>query len=458
MAKQKSYFECSNCGYQTAKWLGRCPDCGKWNTLEEHIDLNDVAGYSKAQVASSAVSYKPIGLDAVTTDIEARFSTGSSELDRVLGGGIVRGSLVLLGGEPGIGKSTLLLQICGFVGKDHRILYVSGEESARQIKLRADRLEVGGRNLMLLTQTDVAGICQTVRNIKPDVVIIDSIQTMNLSGVNSSPGSVTQVRESTNAFMQVAKGENIPFFIVGHVNKDGAIAGPKVMEHIVDAVLHFEGERTLSYRILRAIKNRFGSTNEIGVFEMWQKGLREVANPSLMLLSERMSAISGSCVVCLMEGSRPILTEVQSLVAKTNFGTPRRTAAGFDYNRLVMLIAVLEKRAGYFFGALDTYINVAGGLRLDEPAADLPVALSLVSGLTDRPISDKLIAFGEIGLGGEIRAVSQIEARVKEAARLGFTHCVLPYHQLKAVKDAGVEDISVIGVKTVKEALKAIGC
>lgn len=458
MAKQKSYFECSNCGYQTAKWLGRCPDCGKWNTLEEHIDVNAVAGYSKTEVAASAQAFKPVTLDGVNTDMEARFSTGSEELDRVLGGGIVRGSLVLLGGEPGIGKSTLLLQICGFVGQNHRILYVSGEESARQIKLRADRLEVTGKNLMLLTETDVAGICQTVRNIRPDVVIIDSIQTMNLTGVNSSPGSVTQVREATNAFMRVAKSENISFFVVGHVNKDGAIAGPKVMEHIVDAVLHFEGERTLSYRLLRAIKNRFGSTNEVGVFEMWAKGLREVKNPSLMLLSERMASISGSCVVCLMEGSRPMLTEVQALVTKTNFGTPRRTAAGFDYNRLVMLIAVLEKRAGYFFGALDTYLNVAGGLRLDEPAADLPVALALISGLTDRPISDKLIAFGEVGLGGEIRAVSQVEARVKEAKRLGFTHCILPRQQLKAIEDAGITDINVIGVHTIKEALKAIGC
>lgn len=458
MAKQKSYFECSNCGYQTAKWLGRCPDCGKWNTLEEHVDLNTVAGYSKIELSANAQAFKPVTLDTVRTDVETRFSTGSGELDRVLGGGIVRGSLVLLGGEPGIGKSTLLLQICGFVGQNHRILYVSGEESARQIKLRAERLEVGSKNLMLLTETDVAGICQTVRNIKPDVVIIDSIQTMNLTGVNSSPGSVTQVRETTNAFMRVAKSENISFFIVGHVNKDGAIAGPKVMEHIVDAVLHFEGERTLSYRILRAIKNRFGSTNEIGVFEMWQKGLREVKNPSLMLLSERMASISGSCVVCLMEGSRPILTEVQSLVTKTNFGTPRRTAAGFDYNRLVMLIAVLEKRAGYFFGALDTYLNVAGGLRLDEPAADLPVALSMVSGLTDRPISDKLIAFGEVGLGGEIRAVSQIEARVKEAQRLGFTHCILPMQQVKTVENAGISDITVLGVHTIREALAAVGC
>lgn len=458
MAKTKSFFECSNCGYQTAKWLGRCPDCGKWNTLEEHIDLNTVAGYSKADVTVAAQSFKPVELNTVRTDVETRFSTGSTELDRVLGGGIVRGSLVLLGGEPGIGKSTLLLQICGFVGKDHRVLYVSGEESARQIKLRADRLEVGGKNLMLLTETDVAGICQTVRNVKPDLVIIDSIQTMNLSGINSSPGSVTQVRETTNAFMKVAKSENITFFVVGHVNKDGAIAGPKVMEHIVDAVLHFEGERTLSYRILRAIKNRFGSTNEIGVFEMWTKGLREVVNPSLMLLSERMASISGSCVACLMEGTRPILTEVQSLVSKTNFGTPRRTAAGFDYNRLVMLIAVLEKRAGYFFGALDVYLNVAGGLRLDEPAADLPVALSLISGLTDRPVSDKLIAFGEVGLGGEIRAVSQIEARVNEAQRLGFTHCILPRRQVQTVMDAGVDGIEIIGVHTVKDALKVIGC
>ncbi len=456
MAKQKSYFECSSCGYQTAKWLGRCPECGKWNTLEEHIDLNAVAGYSKAELTPTQ-AFKPVALSSVRTDIEARFSTGSEELDRVLGGGIVRGSLVLLGGEPGIGKSTLLLQICGFLGQAHRILYVSGEESARQIKLRADRLEVSGHHLMLLTETDVSGICQTVREIKPDVVIIDSIQTMNLSGINSSPGSITQVRETTNAFMRVAKGENIPFFIVSHVNKDGAIAGPKVMEHIVDAVLHFEGERTLSYRILRAIKNRFGSTNEIGVFEMWAKGLREVKNPSLMLLSERMLSISGSCVVCLMEGLRPILTEVQALVTKTNFGTPRRTAAGFDYNRLVMLIAVLEKRTGYYFGSLDTYINVAGGLRLDEPAADLPVALALSSGLTDKPVPDKLIAFGEIGLGGEVRAVSQIEARIKEAKRLGFTHCILPAQQVKAAGEAEIAGIKLIGVRTVKEALHVIG-
>ncbi len=456
MAKQKSYFECSSCGYQTAKWLGRCPDCGKWNTLEEHVDLNTVAGYSKAEPVP-AHAFKPVALSGVRTDIETRFSTGSEELNRVLGGGIVRGSLVLLGGEPGIGKSTLLLQICGFLGQEHRILYVSGEESAKQIKLRADRLGVLGHNLMLLTETDVSGICQTVRELKPDVAIIDSIQTMNLSGINSSPGSITQVRETTNAFMRVAKSENIPFFIVSHVNKDGAIAGPKVMEHIVDAVLHFEGERTLSYRILRAIKNRFGSTNEIGVFEMWAKGLREVKNPSLMLLSERVLSISGSCVVCLMEGLRPILTEVQALVTKTNFGTPRRTAAGFDYNRLVMLIAVLEKRTGYYFGSLDAYINVAGGLRLDEPAADLPVALALSSGLTDKPVPDKLIAFGEIGLGGEVRAVSQIEARIKEAKRLGFTHCILPAQQVKAANEAGIDGIKLLGVRTVKEALHIVG-
>lgn len=380
---------------------------------------------------------------------------GISELDRVLGGGIVRGSLVLLGGDPGIGKSTLLLQICEYLGKEQKILYVSGEESRAQVKLRANRLGVSTENLTLASMTDIENVVHAILQTEPDIVMVDSIQTMNFAAVSSSSGSVSQVRECTQILARVAKNEEISIFLVGHVNKDGAIAGPKVLEHIVDAVLYFEGERHLSYRILRAVKNRYGSTNEIGVFEMTTEGLHQVENPSMMLLSGRPSNVSGTCVACVIEGSRPILAEVQALVSKTSFGTPRRMSTGFDYNRTALLIAVLEKRAGYFFGNLDTYINVVGGLRLDEPAADLPISLALISSLLDKPIDDDVIAFGEIGLAGEIRAISNVEARVKEAQRLGFQKCLLPKASMKNLHQEQYT-IELIGLRSISEAFQYV--
>lgn len=459
MAKARSVFICNQCGYETQKWMGRCPECQNWNCFEEQIKA------ATTPIASSKVSISHnntntaslIKIADIDTDNEIRFHTGIGELDRVLGGGIVKGSLILLGGDPGIGKSTLLLQICEFLGHNLSILYVSGEESVRQLKLRANRLNVNSDNLFILASTDVEIIGNTILQNKPDIVMIDSIQTMCISGVSSSPGSITQVRESTNAFMRIAKSEDIPIFIVGHVNKDGAIAGPKVLEHIVDAVLYFEGERNLTYRILRAVKNRYGSTNEIGVFEMSDTGLCEVSNPSLMLLSGRPVNVSGSCVACVMEGSRPILAEVQALVTKTGFGTPRRAATGFDYNRMNLLLAVLEKRAGFLFSNLDTYINVVGGLRLDEPAADLSIAMALVSSLTDKPIEDDIIAFGEVGLGGEVRNVSNIADRIKEAQRLGFTRAIVPKNcvaQLAATKNL---TIKILPVNNIKQAFNVIG-
>ena len=384
---------------------------------------------------------------------EERYKTGMAELDRVLGGGIVRGGLMLIGGDPGIGKSTLLLQICEHLGRKLKILYVSGEESERQIKLRAARLGVQSDNLYVLCETDVASVIANLYAEKPDILIIDSIQTMNLAEVASSPGSVTQVRECTAAIMRATKAIDTPTFIVGHVNKDGAIAGPKVMEHIVDCVLYFEGDRHTSYRMLRCVKNRYGSTNEIGVFEMRDRGLYEVENPSMMLLSGRPVNVSGTCVACAMEGSRPLLAEVQGLVSPTGFGNPRRMTTGFDYNRLSLLLAVLEKREGYFFANLDAYVNVVGGL--DEPASDLPVALALVSSLKDTPVPEGVVAFGEIGLAGEIRSVSQAEARISEAARLGFTRIILPKPNLKnlSVRPDGAE---IIGVRTVRDAYEAL--
>lgn len=361
----------------------------------------------------------------------------------------------MLGGEPGIGKSTMLLQICEHMGEDHTILYVSGEESVRQIKLRAQRLGVKNENLYLLAQTDCEAICSVISKEKPEIVIIDSIQTMNISGISSAQGSISQVRECTNMFMRTAKNEEIPMFIVGHVNKDGAIAGPKVMEHIVDCVLYFEGQRNLSYRILRAVKNRFGSTNEIGVFEMANKGLVEVENPSMMLLSGRPTDVSGCCVACIMEGSRPIMAEVQALVSKSGFSAPRRTCTGFDYNRMSIIIAVLEKRLGYFFGGLDVYINIVGGFKLDEPAADLSIALALYSSLTDKVVNDKTIAFGEIGLGGELRNISHTEQRLSEAQRMGFEKCILPAHSLKGV-DISKYSMKIVGVRSIKSAFNEI--
>ena len=366
----------------------------------------------------------------------------------------MKGSLILISGEPGIGKSTILLQICEYLGRKLKILYVSGEESSRQIKLRAARLGVQSSNLYILTETDIQYVIEQIRANQPDLVMIDSIQTMNFTDLNSSPGSVTQVRECTSAVMRAIKALEIPTILVGHVNKDGAIAGPKVLEHIVDAVLYFEGDRQMSYRILRAVKNRYGSTNEIGVFDMGDNGLQQVDNPSLALLSGRPTQVSGTCVTCVIEGSRPILAEIQGLATTTGFGNPRRMSTGFDYNRMSLLLAVLEKRAGYYFSNLDAYVNVVGGLRLDEPASDLAVAMSLVSSLKDVPISDDTIVFGEIGLAGEIRSVTHIDARISEAARLGFQKCVLPFHSLKQVNSKH-DEIKLIGVKNVREAFEA---
>lgn len=456
MAKSKTIFVCSQCGYETVKWLGRCPSCGGWNCFDETVSASPSASPAKNAAMHSVKTQPLLSVREIDETDEIRFHTGISELDRVLGGGIVKGSLVLLGGDPGIGKSTLLLQICEHLGQTLRILYVSGEESARQLKLRANRLHVSSENLYILASTDVEVICSIILQHKPDLVMIDSIQTMCMDGISSSPGSITQVRESTNAFLRTAKSEDIPVFIVGHVNKDGAIAGPKVLEHIVDAVLYFEGERNFSYRILRAVKNRYGSTNEIGMFEMGDSGLREVENPSMMLLSGKPQNVSGSCVACIMEGSRPILAEVQALVTKTGFGTPRRTAAGFDYNRMNLLLAVLEKRAGYCFAALDVYLNVVGGLRLDEPAADLPVAVALVSSLRDKPVDDELIAFGEIGLGGELRSVHNIAERVREAQRLGFTRAIVPRSSLPLLQKQGVWEIELLPAANLRDAFRMI--
>ncbi len=457
MAKSKTAYVCQNCGYESAKWYGKCPECGQWNTMEEQLKSPAPMGGKAAQAAPVVTDLEVSTIDAISSAEENRFHTDLSELDRVLGGGIVKGSVIMLSGEPGIGKSTLLLQICKFLCQGLRVLYISGEESARQIKLRAMRLGVESPNLFLATTTDIDHVVAAIDKVHPDIAIIDSIQTMSLSDLQSSPGSVTQVRECTQRLIYTAKSADIPIFIVGHVNKDGAIAGPKVLEHMVDCVLYFEGERHLAYRILRAVKNRYGSTNEIGVFEMTDRGLTEVANPSMMMLSGRPVNVSGTCVTCLMEGSRPILAEVQALVTKTAFGNPRRTATGFDFNRMALLLAVLEKRCGYFFGSLDAYINVVGGLRLDEPASDLSVALALVSNLTDRLIPDDLIAIGEIGLAGEVRAVNHIQNRVSEAYRLGFVRCMVPRHNLSQLNTEQMPDLEVIPVSSINEACKIIG-
>lgn len=461
MAKTaKTVYVCSNCGYESPKWYGRCPECGEWNTFSEELrqPAAKAPSVSAALGAVAPAGYNPdevMRLKDVDSNREVRYYTGISELDRVLGGGIVRGSLVLLGGDPGIGKSTLLLQICEYLGEKKKILYVSGEESRSQVKLRAKRLGVETDNLLLASMTDIENVVHTIIQTKPDIVMVDSIQTMNFASVNSSSGSVSQVRECTQILARVAKNEEIAIFLVGHVNKDGAIAGPKVLEHIVDAVLYFEGERHLSYRILRAVKNRYGSTNEIGVFEMTGAGLTQVENPSMMLLSGRPSNVSGTCVACVIEGSRPIMVEVQALASKTSFGVPRRMSTGFDYNRTALLIAVLEKRAGYFFGNLDTYINVVGGLRLDEPAADLPISLALISSLLDKPIDDHVIAFGEVGLAGEIRAIANAEMRVNEAQRLGFQKCLLPKASMKNLRQEQYE-IELIGLRSVAEAFQYV--
>ncbi len=458
MAKAKTRYECTACGAEYLKWNGQCTNCGAWNTIEEalpEIKVPARSGGTGNARRTTDLSAQIRELSEIGTNEDIRYDTGIAELNRVLGGGLVKGSVVLLGGEPGIGKSTLLLQICQYLGESHSVLYVSGEESARQIKLRAQRLGVDAESLYLLTVSDAEAICDTIMESEPDIVIIDSIQTMHIAGLSSGSGSVPQVRECTTLFMQTAKAKEIPIFLVGHVTKEGSIAGPKVMEHIVDAVLIFEGDRYQSIRILRAVKNRFGSTNEIGVFEMKDTGLAEVENPSAMLLDGRPLGVSGTCVCCMMEGSRPILAEIQALVAKSTLSSPRRTATGFDYNRVYILLAVLEKRMGLFFGALDVYLNIVGGFRLDEPAGDLAVALALYSALMDKPIPETVIAFGEIGLGGELRAVSNAAQRIQEAERLGFTLCILPKQTLRTLQKDRFA-IQLEGVSNLREAFAVL--
>lgn len=457
--KLKTIYVCSNCGESSPRWMGRCPSCGAWNTMVEDV----VAPEPKASARSA--SARPSGVTSITarrlsevstTEEKSRIVTGISELDRVLGGGVVLGSVVLLGGEPGAGKSTLLLQLCGAISDRCQVLYITGEESVRQIKLRADRLQVPQQNIHLAAETDIDDICGLIEQTKPDLVVIDSIQTMHCNDVSSSAGSVSQVKECSARLLTVAKNCEIPTFIVGHVNKDGAIAGPKVMEHIVDTVLYFEGDKTLPYRVLRAAKNRYGSTNEIGMFDMTGHGLTEIENPSQVLLEGRPLGTSGNCVACTMEGTRPILSEVQALVTKSSFNVPRRTASGFDFNRANLLVAVLEKRAGYFFGSLDVYLNIVGGLELDETACDLAVCLAMVSSMLDKPIDDKTVAIGEVGLGGEVRNVTFLELRLREAQRIGFTKAIVPRHSLKQLDPKEFSDIELVGVSYLRDAIQAI--
>lgn len=451
MSKNKTVFVCRECGAEYSKWNGKCTACGEWNSLEETVPITVGTGKT-----SSVGTLKFSRISDINYNEEIRYDTGISELDRVLGGGLVKGSLVLIGGDPGIGKSTLLLQICGFMGRAHTILYVSGEESERQIKLRAERLGVSSENLFLASENNCESIIRAVCENKPEIVMIDSIQTITSSAISSTAGSIVQVRECTGAFMRMAKSEEIPVFIVSHVNKDGGIAGPKIMEHIVDTVLYFEGEKQHAYRILRAIKNRFGSTNEIGVFKMDDEGLTEVENPSEMMLSGRLKNVSGSTILCAVEGSRPILAEIQALVTKSSFTSPRRVATGFDYNRLYMILAVLEKRCGFVFGGLDVYVNIVGGLRIEEPAADLAVAMALWSGLCDKPIPDDLLVFGEVGLGGEIRSVSRVRERIKEGARLGFKKCIIPKNSFNELSNNENYGINIIGANNLIGAFKAV--
>ena len=455
MAKSKmaTVFYCQNCGYESSKWMGQCPGCKEWNTMvEEKVT-------AKAKSAGSSVrhkeSAKPSTLSEVSIREEERMTTHMEELDRVLGGGIVPGSLTLVGGDPGIGKSTLLLQVCRHMAADGRkVLYISGEESLRQIKIRANRLGEFSDNLFLLCETSLEMIEETIRNMMPDITIIDSIQTMYHEEISAAPGSVSQVRESTNVFLQLAKGMNISIFIVGHVTKEGTVAGPRVLEHMVDTVLYFEGDRHASYRILRGVKNRFGSTNEIGVFEMKEEGLVEVPNASEFMLSGKPEGASGSIVSCSMEGTRPILIEIQALVCHSNFGIPRRQAIGTDFNRVNLLMAVLEKRLGVQMSDCDAYVNLAGGMRIMEPAIDLGMAMAIVSSFKNRPIDDKTIAFGEIGLSGEVRGVSMPEQRISEAVKLGFTTCIVPEVNRKQLKP--IEGVRIVGVKTVQDAIDCI--
>ena len=448
--KNKAVFYCQNCGYESTKWMGQCPGCREWNTfVEEVVKTSSLKNPGRGGGAGRTA---PAVLADITIQEEARLSTQIGELDRVLGGGIVQGSLTLVGGDPGIGKSTLLLQTCWKLAeKGHKVLYISGEESQVQIKMRADRIGSFAEGMLLLCETNLDSIREVIQREMPKVVIIDSIQTMYNEEVSAAPGSVSQVRESTGVLLQLAKGMNISVFIVGHVTKEGTVAGPRVLEHMVDTVLYFEGDRHASYRILRGVKNRFGSTNEIGVFEMGQEGLAEVHNPSEYMLEGRPEGASGSVVACAMEGTRPILLEVQALVTQSNLGIPRRTAAGTDYNRVNLLMAVLEKRCHYEMSRYDAYVNIAGGMRMNEPALDLSIIMALVSSLKDRPVDEKTIVFGEVGLSGEVRAVSMAQQRVNEAVKLGFEACVLPKICLDKMKKN--DQIRLIGVSNVREAM-----
>ena len=453
MAKgKKTVFFCQNCGHEETKWLGQCPMCKEWNTfVEEKVIASSVSASVKTD---RDIEKKIVGLSQVNTDEQKRFQTGMKELDRVLGGGIVPGSLVLVGGDPGIGKSTLLLQVCQKLAKERQVLYISGEESLVQIKLRANRMGNFSDNMKLFCETNLGTIRDVIEKKQPEFVVIDSIQTMYSEEVASAPGSVSQVRESTNVFMQLAKGLGITIFIVGHVTKEGTVAGPRVLEHMVDTVLYFEGDRHASYRILRGVKNRVGATNELGVFEMRQNGLVEVENPSEYMLSGKPENASGSVVACSIEGTRPLLIEIQALVCDTNFGMPRRTATGTDYNRVNLLMAVLEKRIGLHLANCDAYVNIAGGIRMNEPAIDLGIVMAIVSSYKNRPVDERMIVFGEVGLSGEVRAVNMPEQRVAEAKKLGFETCVVPEVSLGMVK--GIKGIKIIGVKTINDAMNLI--
>lgn len=462
MAKSRTTaFFCKECGYESAKWSGQCPSCKAWNTFVEEpvVKEKNVKGIvninAKYHETAGVKKAAPVRLSSVTAADTDRIKTDICELDRVLGGGIVEGSLVLVGGDPGIGKSTLLLQMCYNLAKNgNSVLYISGEESLGQIKLRAQRVGEASDNLMVLCETSLDTIENVLENVKTQIVVIDSIQTMYREEVGAAPGSVSQVRETTAVLMQLAKGLNISIFIVGHVTKEGVVAGPRMLEHMVDTVLYFEGDKNAAYRILRSVKNRFGSTNEIGVFEMRQEGLAEVANPSEYMLTGRPEEASGSVVVCLLEGTRPILVEIQALVCDSNFGMPRRTAAGADYNRVNLLMAVLEKRAGIHLSGSDAYVNIAGGMKVNEPAMDLGIVMALVSSFRNRPMMENTIVFGEVGLAGEVRAVSQPQIRINEAVKLGFENCILPQVCLKNIKKT--DKINLIGISSVKDAVKLI--
>ena len=452
MAKSdKTVFYCQSCGYESAKWMGQCPGCHEWNTFVEEPKAVSTKGGSKRRMGTN----EPVPVKSVSTKDDPRVSTGIGEFDRVLGGGIVKGSLILVGGDPGIGKSTLLLQMCANLSRGgHKVLYISGEESLQQIKMRAVRIGEGGDELLLLCETDLDVLDAQIEKIKPEMVIVDSIQTMYSENVTSAPGSVSQVREATATFLRISKSLGISLFLVGHVTKEGAVAGPRVLEHMVDTVLYFEGDNHASYRILRAAKNRFGSTNEIGVFEMHSEGLAEVPNPSEYMLSGKPEDATGAIVTCAVEGTRPILLEIQALASRTSFGYPRRTSTGVDYNRVNLLIAVIEKRLGIDFSSMDAYVNIAGGIRMNEPSADLAVVLALISSCKDIVIGNEVAAFGEVGLSGEVRGVSQAAVRVQEAKKLGFEKVILPKSNLKDVKN--VEGIKIVGVENLTKAFYAI--